>query len=637
MPDAPWPSFVAAFSKHCFVTRSDSVRYTQFVIKNFKGIQKLTFELPAKGASPIITLVGLNESGKTTILEAINSFTYGTDDLKALDLYGYSEPDPHDMIPIAARANFNGSVVICAHVTLDQADETALRKHLRDEHDFALSECTTSFTVEDVYPFTASRYDQSDFKRRWSFILSGTIGRQRKPRDIRARNPIWLSAVKFLGARMPRIWYFPNFLFEFPSKIYLEASDDLPALVRERHAFYRRLLQDIIHSIDSTATIEKHILDRARSDDQNDRRSLAGLLLEMGRAVTQTIFGAWNKIFHRAVSNKRILIANGTDEEGRHFLSFQIEDNDGYYSISERSLGFRWFFVYLLITSYRTRAHRHHGAMLLLLDEPASNLHSRAQEQLLRSFGELVDRCVVLYTTHSSHMINPHWLESTYIVQNKAVDYSEINDLEYNARCTDIAIKKYRTFVGAHPTQTTYFQPILDVLEYAPPVVGMGGKSVIVEGKTDYYLLKYLMEITKTTELALIPGGGAGSATPLLSLYIGWGRPFVVLLDGDKEGQRQKRNYVDAFGESIAEHIALLSDIKGFRTGQCIEACLDADDGMKIINTVFPNRRVYDKKMLHRVIPELLATNEYVDICSETRDNCKAIVSHLDELFKNRE
>ena len=57
------------------------MRYTRFVIKNFRGIMEASIPLTGHPASRIHTLVGLNESGKTTVLEAINSFSYKTDSL----------------------------------------------------------------------------------------------------------------------------------------------------------------------------------------------------------------------------------------------------------------------------------------------------------------------------------------------------------------------------------------------------------------------------------------------------------------------------------------------------------------------------------------------------------------------------
>ena len=48
------------------------MKFLQFDIKNYKGIKKAELKLNPQGESKIFTLVGLNESGISTILEAIN-------------------------------------------------------------------------------------------------------------------------------------------------------------------------------------------------------------------------------------------------------------------------------------------------------------------------------------------------------------------------------------------------------------------------------------------------------------------------------------------------------------------------------------------------------------------------------------
>ena len=47
------------------------MKYVKFVINSYKGIPKIELDLSKKPSSNIFTLVGLNESGKTSIMEAI--------------------------------------------------------------------------------------------------------------------------------------------------------------------------------------------------------------------------------------------------------------------------------------------------------------------------------------------------------------------------------------------------------------------------------------------------------------------------------------------------------------------------------------------------------------------------------------
>ena len=53
---------------------------------------------------------------------------------------------------------------------------------------------------------------------------------------------------------------------------------------------------------------------------------------------------------------------------------------------------------------------------LSFVDEPASNLHSTASgaTQELRS---LVEKCDLVYTTHSHHLIDVRWLDGAYVVK----------------------------------------------------------------------------------------------------------------------------------------------------------------------------------------------------------------------------
>ena len=60
------------------------MKYTFFEIDNFKGIKHVRLDFDAHPRSNIYTLVGLNESGKTTILEAIDYLGAQSNEVKTL-------------------------------------------------------------------------------------------------------------------------------------------------------------------------------------------------------------------------------------------------------------------------------------------------------------------------------------------------------------------------------------------------------------------------------------------------------------------------------------------------------------------------------------------------------------------------
>ena len=133
------------------------MRYTSFKVKNYKGIKecKIDFKKPPSGS--IYTLVGLNESGKTTILEAMNSFVYGSEDLKHINILGYHSPEPNELVPIAQKDNFEETIEIRYDVEFDRADIESVKKILKRDHRYMVQEIDSSIRIKDIYHYEKSK------------------------------------------------------------------------------------------------------------------------------------------------------------------------------------------------------------------------------------------------------------------------------------------------------------------------------------------------------------------------------------------------------------------------------------------------------------------------------------------------
>lgn len=93
----------------------------------------------------------------------------------------------------------------------------------------------------------------------------------------------------------------------------------------------------------------------------------------------------------------------------------------------------------------------------------------------MKSFETLTEQCDLVYSTHSHQLIDVQWLDSAYIVKNAALGSLDSLDMtDYVSRRvgadTAISATPYRRFVAEHPDQTSYFQPVLDLLDYRPSV-----------------------------------------------------------------------------------------------------------------------------------------------------------------------
>ena len=218
-------------------------------------------------------------------------------------------------------------------------------------------------------------------------------------------------------------------------------------------------------------------------------------------------------------------------------------------------------------------------------------------------------------------MINPKHLESTFIVRNIALDYD--NDEEFSSAMTDIKIERYRSFVSSNPSSTSYFQPILDVLEYKPSNLENIPDLVLLEGKNDFYTLSYYNDIvsTKRKNINLCPGMGAGTLDDLIRLYYAWGKNIVILLDSDAEGKKQKKRYIDMFGKIVEDRIYCLDDINKLWLNKGMEKLIDSSDRLKLQQACFPEQKQYKKKQMYLSIQELLCTKSVIALTKDTKNN----------------
>lgn len=628
------------------------MRYIHFDIRNFKGIEHVELDLSKAPRSKVHTLIGLNESGKTTVLEAINHFVY-REALDILSVPGYPQQDVHELIPISKRANFSDSISIAATVELDSKDAQQITTILKNSHGIVLtSPLPKCFTITQTNKFTSSRVQASE-PRIWSLAATGKTPANKRPSQLSGDD--WLTLSDVTESLLPRIMYFPNFLFDFPDKIYLQnAPRD-----QQKHIFYSAVLQDILDAIGDNIDIVHDIVARASSVKEFDRKVLDSILLKMGSHITKTVFSAWDRMFKQPAGAKEIVVAIGKEtihtrrvprknaspkedaaptgtpverivRKEAYFLQLRLKEGNTYYEISERSLGFRWFFSFLLLTQYRGFRTEGPRNVVFLLDEPASNLHPSAQAQLLESFQNLPEGCHIIYTTHSHHLIKPEWLESAYVVRNLGLDYGKEIE-QYTSRRTQITVQRYREFAAQHPNQTTYFQPVLDVLDYAPTRLEMVPDVVMVEGKNDFFALRYMRDrIGGAPQLNLMPGGGAGSLETLIRLYVGWGRNFVILLDSDSEGTKQRERYNLLFGSLVTNRVFTLADLNSIWAGRGMERMFTVSEQLAIQQEAFPTATAFNKTHFARALQELTVTRRKVALSSATENDFALLLKALE-------
>jgi AAA15 family ATPase/GTPase len=221
------------------------MRYIEFHIQNFKGIKDEKLKLNVVPDLKVFTLVGLNESGKTSVLEAINSFQNGM-------------KDKDKIIPKDKKLNFNGAISISATLALDEADEKRIQDYCKDKG-FLLQEKVDHITVQKKIEYKDSKaLEKGAIKSNWTLELQGYKASSRKKtitRLFEADRETWNGLVTYLEKDIfPRIILYSNFLFEIPPKIYL-AKKNKDEVTTPKH---------LLATDDCHAPLKIHTLSRSR-------------------------------------------------------------------------------------------------------------------------------------------------------------------------------------------------------------------------------------------------------------------------------------------------------------------------------------------------------------------------------------
>jgi hypothetical protein len=631
------------------------VRYLKFHICNFKGIKDAEIDLRTRTGANVFSLVGLNESGKTTILEAIYSFSPDHIASNMRTVATKTEEDAaKERLPRQLLARFSGEIIVEATVALSTQDKQLVVHFLKTEYELIVD---PKVIPSEIVLRRSDKFERGDYlktSKTLDFEPRGKKVRQRKDKPLSGED---LDAVYHaIWAYTPDIAYYDSFIFDFPSRIYLTPRAGFP-----KNWVYRRMFEDVLATgrvpyalgdVTRRLRNERYIkswfeffTDWSANDDKDRVQQIVD---QASETITSTVFGKWNKIFKEEVRDKEIVVQYGV-EQGRKldkekksyvnsdehdiYITLEVKHGVRRFPIQDRSLGFRWFFAFLLFTQFRTKKWSVRP-VLFLFDEPAANLHSAAQERLIESFpGIATGDNMLLYSTHSHYMISPDWLEQTFIVTNDAdsPNTSVMESAVVDDDSLNIKAQLYRSFANEHPSETSYFQPIMDRLEVGPSLFDISLPSIVMEGKSDFYILRYAQMLMGSNALRLLPGTGAGTFGALIALGAAWGTKFVFLLDADNAGLKERGRYALEHGARV-EALCTLSDFDP--TAKRIEDMVD-EEARGIIGKNLDNSSV-GKKEIRRFFQEQLAKREMLPLGpkfeASSRKILEGLAAKLDEV-----
>lgn len=602
--------------------------YKSFSIKKYKGIKEVTLDL---ANNRIITLVGLNESGKTTILESIHWF---------YKLIKGVEPVAQDLNSFRPKGTaFTGSIEIGANLILEKNDIDFLNNYWKKE-----LKKRTKLEIPEEFSYVFKFYfDTHKFQNKneaCEFNIKNIKAKKSLKETDSSGFERVLNVIK--TNLIPEILFYEDFIFTIPDPVrFLKKNTDNPEILRkvdeQLNKEWQLVLDDILKTVNPKfSSFQKFVADIWDSDNDPARQRLVAMEALLDKKIT----AAWKGLFQRSskkLNFKEIKLVPSSEGDYLLNISFKVKTGDNKeFSINERSKGCKWFFSFLIFTEFRKTRTKN---ILFLLDEPASNLHSTAQMKIREAIGELGRGAMVIYATHSHHLINPSWLKGAHIVINETITEDKLEGNITFDEGAKITAEKYFTYVGKGLgiTKISYYQPILDSLDYAPSEVEPAPKIIITEGKNDWYTFKYFDEIVfrKKFGFNFYPGAGKDQHWDILRIYLSWGKKFLLILDGDAGGEKSKEKYVKEFKGFVEDKIFTLKDIFGQQLET--EDLIIEIDQKKIIDAVF-NKGTYDrvknnavslKSKLNLAINHLLVNKQLIKLNKQTKDNFRELLKFI--------
>lgn len=502
------------------------MKITKFRIEKYRAIEEIEINLTFS----INPIIGVNESGKTSVLKAILAFDKNRDRINGgehLEFQNKYSTSPTKGCRISAT------------IKLEKSEIDDLIKNLKLKTD------------SDDYNIV------SKFNSKTEFILSRKLSVEKNEYLFEYDGLSEHSNSKicrFIAQHLPFILYFDDFSDRVPDSIEFPYDySNSGKLTRNKLREWQEIIEEIFKRADTEGIQDDETpLQTYMNISDTDRKG--DILSDIEDELNKEIIKEWKRIKKSGQaladdSEKLNLVI--TNEKGK--FEFKVRDKSNQdkrrtFNISERSKGFQWFFNYMIKLKFNPNYKKKLENSIFLLDEPGSYLHSAAQVELLNELKRVSDKNTIIYCTHSQYLLNPD------VIKLGSIKIAE----KINAR---VSIQDYGKYKGKKDKSA--LSPIYQALQlnFAQDFLG---KIVITEGITDFYLFRIIQKGTSliNSDVKFIPSSGAGQSSTLISLAIPFTDDFVVFLDNDKAGLNAKKKYQKEFGDSILDKLFIYQSQK---------------------------------------------------------------------------
>lgn len=515
------------------------IKLTKATIHRYKSIEtNQSFNIE----DDVTVLVGMNESGKTSLLEALAKVNYFEED----DTFKFNMT--HDFPRKQKKAvEKSGETPIAVTLTyilsdkLIQLIETDIgikikTKEITYSKDYC-SKGTFSGISVDMNAFLSAKLKKlGDGTEKYLDDFSSAKNETDFNNVIAAAKSSGETAeciklLETLKIYFQNSWNWNNPIEEYICRVHIKNNIPKFMYYDDYYMLPSRISIENLRENKSTESCDKTakaLLELADIDIDKLTQSDSFEDYKAELEATQLIIS--EELFKYWSTNKNLKInfdidkVEKTDNYGNkriveHILDVRVQNTRSGVSLplKNRSKGFNWFFSFLVW--FKKIQEDKKSTYILLLDEPGLNLHAMAQQDLLKFIYDLSKEYQIIYTTHSPFMIESENLSKvrTVVEQTDGTKVSEsVQEKDPNT------LFPLQAALGYTLAQNLFVSP----------------KNLIVEGIADLTYLNLISNILVeknreglNDDITIVPVGGADKVATFVSLLRGNELDMVCLLD----------------------------------------------------------------------------------------------------------
>lgn len=316
-----------------------------------------------------------------------------------------------------------------------------------------------------------------------------------------------------------------------------------------------------------------------------ETQDLKSRLQGAGNFLSQTVLKYWSQNKHIRLQFDLREGKSGDPEGLRNGPNLWAEVHDTAHwvtlPVGTRSRGFIWFFSFLAWFSQQSKAEI---PVILLLDEPGLFLHAQAQRDLLDYVDEELKDHQVIYTTHSPFMIDARRFDRVRLVRDRSME--EDRPLPVPEAGTKVLTDVLHADAGTlFPLQGALAYDITQTLFVGPNPLLVEGVSELVYLPTLGDVLRDAGRVGLDPRWTIAPVGGADKAASFVALFQAQkGLNVATLLDIQKKDE-QNIEKLKARVRSAA-HVLTFADFTAAREAD-VEDMFDPAFYLELFNRAY--------------------------------------------------